>query len=111
MREFICNLWAQCGVICMSEQICGTRGLNSVQCACASGSTCRLNAHKYACASLCGLTRSNAHALVYLKSCGVMRVREQTCNPRAQLSDMRVREVNMHLEVAPRAQPGTVRMR
>ena len=39
-----------------------------------------------------GLTRSNAHALVYLRSCGVMRVREQICNPRAQLREMRVRE-------------------
>ena len=39
-----------------------------------------------------GLTRSNAHALVYLHSCEVMRVREQICNPRAQLREMRVRE-------------------
>ena len=27
-----------------------------------------------------------------LQSCGVMRVREQICNPRAQLTEMRLRE-------------------
>ena len=27
-----------------------------------------------------------------LQSCGVMRVREQICNPRAQLTEMRVRD-------------------
>ena len=61
MCEFICNPWAQCGVICMHEYICNPIRMRELM---------WVNVEQCACASLSAILRSNARARTDMQPAG-----------------------------------------